>query len=70
MQNSRDVTLVSGAKRTIINLNSKHVDSATCSVLSKGLNFAVTPAMVPYKDIVCGVAAVIVDGVSCSAPLA
>lgn len=48
--------------RAVINLSSKQVDSVTCSLLSKGLNFAaITLAMIPCKDIICGVEAALVD---------
>lgn len=47
--------------KAIINVSSKQTDSAICSILSKGLNFASTPKVTPYKEIVCGVEAAWAD---------
>jgi hypothetical protein len=42
-------------KKTIINLSKIPLEEAACSALSKGLNYAVTPAVLPIEDILCGV---------------
>lgn len=42
-------------------MSSKQVDSVTCTVLSKGLNFAVTPSTIPYKDMLRGVKTALTD---------
>jgi hypothetical protein len=42
-------------KKTVATLSEMSLEKAACSVLSKGLNFAVAPASVTVKDILCGV---------------
>jgi hypothetical protein len=42
-------------KKIVLKLNEVSLEEAACSPLSKGLNFAVAPASVPVKDILCGV---------------
>jgi len=39
-------------KRWIVNISKKELSEAERSVLSKGLNFAITPEKVPVKDFV------------------
>lgn len=55
MRPVRDITTAG------VNISSKQVDWAAYSVLRKGLIYATTPAMIHYKDIVCGVEAALVD---------
>jgi hypothetical protein len=45
---------------TVINLSGVPLEGAACSVLSKGLNYAVAPGHIPVKDFLCGVEKAIV----------
>jgi hypothetical protein len=42
-------------KKTVVILSEVPLEEVACSALSKGLNFAVAPASLPVKDILCGV---------------
>jgi hypothetical protein len=42
-------------KKTVINLSEVPLEEADGSALSKGLNYAVAPAVLPVEDILCGV---------------
>lgn len=45
----------------VVNLNSKTLDQATQAVLSKGLNFVIAPAAVPFKETMCEVETAVMD---------
>jgi hypothetical protein len=40
--------------KTVVNLSSILLDAVAQSVLSKGLNYAVCPMLLPTEDIICG----------------
>jgi hypothetical protein len=42
-------------KKIVVNLSEVRLEEAAGSALSKGVNYAVAPAFVPVKDILCGV---------------
>lgn len=44
-----------GELRTVVNLSSKTLDESTWSSLNKGLNFAVAPKEILFKETICGV---------------
>ncbi|CAK1594250.1 unnamed protein product [Parnassius mnemosyne] len=42
-------------QRTVYNLSKETLDEPTIKLLSKGLNFAITPQKIPYEEIICSV---------------
>jgi hypothetical protein len=42
-------------EKTVINLSKILLEEAARSALSKGLNYAVAPGVLPVEDILCGV---------------
>jgi hypothetical protein len=54
LHNTQHPPLPTDNKKTVVNL-SKISKEAARSALSKGLNYAVAPAVLPVEDILCGV---------------
>ncbi|XP_046401606.1 uncharacterized protein LOC124167667 [Ischnura elegans] len=52
---SRPAAACMDPKRLVINLSNKVLDKPTISVLSKGLNFAPAPSIIPYRDVIGGI---------------
>ncbi|XP_046405428.1 uncharacterized protein LOC124170629 [Ischnura elegans] len=53
--NNLTTTLPPDPKRLLINLSNQSIEEPTLLVLSKGLNFAPAPRIIPYCDIIGGV---------------
>jgi hypothetical protein len=51
--------LPSDNRKTVVSVSDVVLEEAPCSALSKGLNYAVTLAVVPVEDMLCGVEKVV-----------